>query len=306
MSRAVRFDEYGATDVLRVDDVPDPQPGAGQLVVRVKAAAINPGEAKIREGALHERFPATFPSGEGSDFAGVVEKVGPGAGPFAVGDELIGWTDARASHAELVLVSAQNVTPKPPAVPWEVAGSLFVAGATAWAAVRAAGVCDGDTVVVSGAAGGVGVFAVQLAARTGASVIGLAGESNHAWLRDHGVIPVRYGEGVAQRIAAAAPAGVDAFVDLHGDGYVELALQLGVAPERIDTVADFAAAQKHGVKVEGSAAGASAATLAQLAGLIAVGQLEVPIAATYPLDRVRDAYDRLASGHILGKIVLLP
>ena len=306
MSRAVRFDEYGATDVLRVDDVPDPQPGAGQLVVRVKAAAINPGEAKIREGALHERFPATFPSGEGSDFAGVVEKVGPGAGPFAVGDELIGWTDARASHAELVLVSAQNVTPKPPAVPWEVAGSLFVAGATAWAAVRAAGVCDGDTVVVSGAAGGVGVFAVQLAARAGASVIGLAGESNHAWLRDHGVIPVRYGEGVAQRIAAAAPAGVDAFVDLHGDGYVELALQLGVAPERIDTVADFAAAQKHGVKVEGSAAGASAATLAQLAGLIAVGQLEVPIAATYPLDRVRDAYDRLASGHILGKIVLLP
>lgn len=306
MSRAVRFDEYGGIDVLQVVEVPDPAPGEGELLIRVRAAGINPGEGKIRDGTLREQFPATFPSGEGSDLAGVVERVGRGAGPFAVGDELIGFTDERASHAELVVVSAANVTPRPAAVPWEVAGGLFVAGATAWAAVRAVAVTEGDTAVVSGAAGGVGVFAVQLAARTGATVIGLAGEANHAWLRDHGVTPLTYGDGMADRIHEAAPGGVQAFLDLFGPPYVELALELGVSPERIDTIADFAAVRAHGVKAEGNAAGASAATLAELAGLIAAGQLEVPIAATYPLDRVRDAYAELGRGHTRGKIVLVP
>ena len=306
MSRAVRFEQYGAVDVLEVVDAEAPVAGAGQLVIAVRAAGINPGEGKIRDGALREMFPSTFPSGQGSDLAGVVEQVGPGAGAFAVGDELIGWTDDRAAQAELVVVSADHVTPRPPDVPWEVAGSLFVAGATAWAAVRAAGVAAGDTVVVSGAAGGVGVFAVQLAARTGATVIGLASEANHDWLRAHGAIPVLYGDGTAARIRDAAADGVDAFLDLIGGGYVELALELGVAPERIDTIADFAAVDKHGVRGEGNAAGASAATLAELAGLIAQGRLEVPIAATYPLERVREAYAELERGHTRGKIVLLP
>jgi NADPH:quinone reductase-like Zn-dependent oxidoreductase len=306
MSRAVRFDRYGGADVLKVVDVEDPVPGPGQLLVRVKAAGINPGEAKIREGLLHERWPATFPSGQGSDLAGVVEAVGEGASGFRAGDEVIGFTDSRASQAELVVIEAENATRRPAEVPWEVAGALFVAGATAWAAVRAVDLSAGDTVVVSGAAGGVGSLAVQLARRSGATVIGLASEHNHEWLRGHGVIPVTYGDGVADRVRAAAAGGVDAFIDTVGSGYVELALQLGVAAERIDTIADFAAVAKHGVKAEGNAAGASAQTMAALAALVEEGALEVPIAATYPLDQVREAYTELERNHTRGKIVLVP
>jgi NADPH:quinone reductase-like Zn-dependent oxidoreductase len=271
-----------------------------------RAAGINPGESKIREGLLHERWPATFPSGQGSDLAGVVEQAGDGVDEFAVGDEVIGYTDNRASHAELVLVDAENTTRRPSNVPWEVAGSLFVAGATAYAAVRALAAGPGDTVVVAGAAGGVGSIAVQLAARTGATVIGLARSSNHEWLRAHGVLAVTYGEGVAQRIREAAPDGIDAFIDTVGGGYVELALELGVAPDRIDTIVDFSAVEKLGVKSEGNAAGASAQTLAELAGLIGAGALEIPIARVYPLDQVRDAYRELEQGHTRGKIVLTP
>ena len=304
--RAVRFDGYGGIDVLQVVDVPEPVPGPGEVLVRVKAAAINPGEAKIRDGALHSRFPATFPSGQGSDLAGVVEGIGAGVTGFDAGEEVIGYTDDRAAHAELARVLAANLTAKPPAVSWEAAASLHVAGCTAWAAVRAVSLGSDDTVAVSGAAGGVGVFTVQLARSAGATVIGIAGESKHEWLRAHGVVPVTYGEDVADRIRAAAPDGVDAFLDLVGGGYVELGLSLGVVPERINTIADFEAVSKHGVKAEGNAVGASAATLAALAADVASGALEVPIAATYSLEQVRDAYAELERGHTLGKIVLLP
>ncbi len=203
------------------------------------------------------------------------------------------------------MVEEQHLTAKPAGVPWEVAGALFVAGATAYAAVRAVGLTEGDTVVVSGAAGGVGSLAVQLARRAGATVIGLASEAHHPWLAGHGVIPVTYGDGVADRIRQAA-GKVDAFIDTFGAEYVEVALELGVEPSRIDTIANFEAVARFGVKAEGNAAGASASVLAELAGLIAAGELEVPIAATFPLDRVQDAYRQLAEGHILGKIVLLP
>jgi NADPH:quinone reductase-like Zn-dependent oxidoreductase len=303
--RAVRFDEYGGIEVLKVVDVPRPVPGAGQVLVQVKAAGINPGEAKIRAGLLHAMWPSTFPSGEGSDLAGIVAETGPGVSSVSAGDEVIGYTDNRASHAEFVLVEAQNLTARPAGVPWEVAGALFVAGATAWAAVRAVSLTEGDTVVISGAAGGVGSLAVQLARRAGANVIGLASEANFQWLAGHGVIPVAYGDGVADRIRQAA-SKVDAFIDTFGADYVQLALELGVEPSRVDTIANFEAVARYGVKAEGNAAGASAGVLAELAGLIADGQLEVPITATFPLGRVQDAYRRLEEGHILGKIVLLP
>jgi NADPH:quinone reductase-like Zn-dependent oxidoreductase len=303
--RAVRFDEYGGVEVLKVVDIPRPVPGTGQILVQVKAAGINPGEAKIRVGLLHARWPATFPSGEGSDLAGIVAETGPGVSGVSVGDEVIGWTDNRASQAEYVVVEAQHLTPKPAGVSWDVAGALFVAGATACAAVRAVGPTEADTVVVSGAAGGVGSLAVQLARRAGATVIGLASEAHHPWLSKHGVIPVTYGDGVIDRIRRAA-SKVDAFIDTYGAQYVELALELGVEPSRVDTIANFEAVQRYGVKGEGNAAGSSASVLAELAGLIAAGELELPIAATFPLDRVQDAYRRLAEGHILGKIVLLP
>ncbi|HEV7175094.1 MAG TPA: NADP-dependent oxidoreductase, partial [Solirubrobacteraceae bacterium] len=286
MSRAVRFDRYGGIDVLDVVDVPAPVPGPGQLLIRVKDAGINPGEAKIREGLLHERWPATFPSGQGSDLAGTVEQVGDGVEESAVGDQVIGFTDNRASQAELVVVDAENVTAKPAGVPWPVAGALFVAGTTAYAAVRAVSAGSGDTVVVAGAAGGVGSITVQLAILAGATVIGLASEGNHAWLKGLGVIPVTYGDGVGERIAAAASGGVDAFIDLAG-GYVQLALDLGVEPDRIDTIVDFGAGQKYGVKTEGTAAAANAGVLAELAQLIDDRRLDVPIARVYPLDQVR-------------------
>ena len=305
MPKAVRFDQYGDVDVLKVVDVPRPVPGPGQVLVQVKAAGINPGEAKIREGLMHAQWPATFPSGQGSDLAGIVAETGPDVTGFAAGDEVIGFTNNRASQAEFVLAEASNLTPKPAAVPWEAAGALFVAGATAWAAVRAVTLAEGDTVVVAGAAGGVGSIAVQLARRAGATVIGLASEANHEWLRSHGVIPVTYGAGVEDRIRQAAGT-VDAFIDTVGGDYVQIALDLGVKPSRIDTIANFAAVEKYGVKGDGSAVGASAQVLAELAGLIAAGELEVPIAAAYPLDQVRDAYRRLAQGHLLGKIVLIP
>ena len=303
--KAVRFDEYGGIEVLKVVDVPRPAPGAGQVLVQVKAAGINPGEAKIRDGLLHARWPATFPSGQGSDLAGIVAETGAGVSRVSAGDEIIGWTDNRSGQAEYVVVEQEHLTPKPAGVPWEVAGALFVAGATAYAAVRAVALTDGDTVVVSGAAGGVGSLAVQLARRAGATVIGLASEANHPWLSKHGVTPVTYGGGVGDRIRQAADT-VDAFIDTYGAGYVELALELGVEPSRIDTIANFEAITRFGVKGDGNAAGSSASVLAELAELIATGELELPIAATFPLDQVQDAYRRLAEGHILGKIALLP
>lgn len=304
--KAVRFDQYGDVDVLEVVEVPDPVAGEGEVLVRVKATGINPGEASIRKGVMADRYPATFPSGEGSDLAGVIEQIGSGVEGWDRGDEVIGFTNNRASHAELVVVEAGNLTARPPDVPWDAAGALFVAGATAWAAVRAVGASAGDVIVISGAAGGVGTIAVQLARNAGATVIGLASEHHHGWLRDHGAIPVSYGEGVEERILGAADGRVDALVDTFGSGYVDMAIELGVAPERIDTIIDWGTAARHGAKTDGSAVGASAAVLAELAQLIVDGELEIPIARAYPLGRVRDAYRELEQRHTLGKIVLEP
>jgi NADPH:quinone reductase-like Zn-dependent oxidoreductase len=306
MARAVRFNNYGDLDVLQVVEVDRPIPGPGKVLVRVKAAGINPGEASIRKGLFAERWPSTFPSGQGSDLAGVVEEIGPNITNVARGDEVIGFSENRASQAEFVLVDASNLVPRPSNVSWEQAGALFVAGTTAYAAVRSVSLSAGDTVVVSGAAGGVGSIAVQLARNAGAKVIGLASEANHKWLTDHGVIPVAYSDGVEDRIRAASGGKVDAFVDTFGGGYVELALKLGVPKGRIDTIIDFAAAARHGVKTEGNAQAATADVLAELAGLLAAGRLEIPIAKAYPLAQVRDAYRDLEQRHTRGKIVLEP
>ena len=305
MSKAVKFSEYGGVDVLHLVEVQRPEPGPGEVVVEVVATAINPGEIYIREGVFHEQWPATFPSGQGSDFAGRVADVGVGVEDWNVGEDVIGFTNNRGAQASFVLVDATQITAKPVAVSWEVAASLFVAGTTAYAAVRAVHPGPGETVVVSGAAGGVGSLAVQLAVNVGATVIGIAGISNQEYLRSLGVVPVVHGDGVLDRVRAAAPNGVDAFIDTFGSGYVELALELGVAPDRINTIIDFAAVAKYGVKVDGNAEAASAAVLAELANLVANGELVVPIAHTYPLDDVKSAYEELAQRHTRGKIVLI-
>ena len=307
MPRAVQIDRYGGVEVLELREVSLPVPGPGQVIVRVRAAGINISEAKMRAGLVRAIFPLTFPSGQGSDLAGVVEEMGAGVRNVTVGDEVIGYTDSRASHAEYVLVEASNLTPKPRQVPWEVAGALFVAGATGFATVRAVAPAAGEIVVIAGAGGGVGVFAVQLAVRTGARVIALASERHHDWLRARGAVPIVYGDGVSDRIITAAEAApVAAFIDLVGGGYVELALELGIPTDRIDTVVDFPAIRQYGVKGEGGASAASAATLAELAALIPAGDLVVPIQRTYPLEQVREAFTELEAGHIAGKIVLMP
>jgi NADPH:quinone reductase-like Zn-dependent oxidoreductase len=306
MPRAVRFDQYGGLEVLKVVEVDRPLPGPRSVLVRVKAAGINPGEASIRKGLFAERWPSTFPSGQGSDLAGVVEEVGSEVKNVAVGDEVIGFSNDRSSQAELVVVEADNLVPRPRNVSWEQAGSLFVAGTTAYAAVRSVALNAGETVVVSGAAGGVGSIAVQLAKNAEARVIGLAGEANHKWLSEHDVIPVTYGDGVEERIRTASGGKVDAFIDTYGGGYVELALKLGVAKNRIDTIIDFPAAAKYGVKTEGNHEAANAEVLTQLAGLLAAGRLEIPIAKVYPLAEVREAYRELEQRHTHGKIVLEP
>ncbi|QRY44394.1 NADP-dependent oxidoreductase [Mycolicibacterium boenickei] len=308
MSRAVQFDEYGGIDVLQVRDVPRPVPAAGEVLVQVRAAGINPGEAMIRRGALHDRFPAVFPSGEGSDLAGVVAELGPGVNGFDVGDEVLGFTDDRASHAEYVTVPATQLAPKPPGLPWEVAGSLYVVGATAYAAVRAVRLQPGDNVAIAGAAGGVGTIAVQLAKRAGATVLGIAGPGNDEWLTAHGVVPVNYGDDLVARLRTASPSGrVDAFLDFFGGGYVKLAVEeLGVAPDRVDTIIDFPAIEEFGVQGAGNAEGADIAIIAELADLAASGELDVPIAEVFALDDVRAAYTELEKRHTRGKLVLRP
>jgi NADPH:quinone reductase-like Zn-dependent oxidoreductase len=303
--RAVRFDSYGGDEVLEVRDVEDPVAGPGRVLVRVRAAALNPGEISIREGLLHDRWPATFPSGQGTDLAGVVEAVGDGVSSFSAGDEVLGWTEERASQAELVAVPQEQLIAKPEALSWETAGTLFVAPMAAYAVIQAAAPQAGETIVVSGAAGGVGSIAVQLAARTGATVIGLAGERNHAWLRSHGIVPVQYGEGQAARIRAAAPGGVHALADTFGGGYADLGIELGVPPERIGTIIDFAAVDRLGIVGTGSHQVGTPEILAEIAGLVADGELEIPIARVYPLEEVRDAVRELAERHTRGKIVLV-
>jgi NADPH:quinone reductase-like Zn-dependent oxidoreductase len=303
---AVKFDHYGGLDVLHIEQVPLPVPGAGEALVRIKAAGINPGESAIREGLMAKQWPATFPSGQGSDFAGVIEQVGPGVTKFKTGDEVIGFTNKRASQAEYVLADAVNLVRRPAHVSWDQAGALFVVGTTAYAAVKAVALKNGETLVVSGAAGGVGCMVVQLARTLGARVIGVASQSNHAWLSAHHVIPIEYGEGMAERIRAAAKGKIDAFIDTYGHGYVDLALQLGVAPERIDTIIDFEAARKYHTRTDGNAAGAKAEVLAKLADQLEKGRLEIPIAATYPLGQVKEAYRELEKRHTRGKIVLVP
>lgn len=306
--KAVRFDHYGDIGVLDVREVARPDPGTGEVVVEVRAAGINPGEAMIRRGAMQEIWPATFPSGQGSDFAGVVAAIGPGVDTVTVGEEVLGFTETRSSQAEYVVAPASQLVDKPANVSWEVAGGLFVAGTTAYAAVRSVDLKPSDTVVIAGAAGGVGTIAVQLAKRSGATVIGIAGPANDEWLSARGVIPVNYGDNLAERLRAAAPGGrIDAFLDFFGGGYVELAVtQLGVAADRIDTVIDFPAVERFGVKSAGNADAADAAVLAELAALIGDGDLEVPVAEVVPLADVQRAYRTLEQRHTRGKIVLRP
>jgi NADPH2:quinone reductase len=304
MPKAVQLSAYGGVDQLRIIDVPKPEPRAGEIVVRVVAAGTNPGEISIREGYLKQMFPRDFPFGQGTDFSGYVDAIGAGVTEFAPGDEVLGWTDQRAAQAEYVVSDAAHLIPKPAPLDWYRAGSLFVVASTAVAAIHAVAPNPGDVVAISAAAGGVGSLAGQLARRKGARVLGVASPDSAPFLKSVGIEHVASGDGLADRLRTLAPHGIDAFVDLFGGGYVDLARELGVARERIETIIDFAAAEKYGVKAEGSAYAATPQTLAHVADLIAWGEIVMPLTAIYPFAALHDAYVELARRKARGKIVL--
>jgi NADPH:quinone reductase-like Zn-dependent oxidoreductase len=301
MPRFVQFSKFGGPEVLEVIDLAEPAAGPGQVRVRVKAAGLNPVEYKIFHGGpAAAMFAVTPPCGVGNDFAGIVDQVGAGVTALGVGDAVLGGARNHAL-ADYVVVPAEAVVRKPAALSFEVAGALEIAGRTAWASVASLGLTDADTVLISAAAGGVGNLAAQLAVRTGATVVGTASPANHDYLASLGVIPVVYGDGLADRLRAAAPDGFTAVLDNHGPDTVALGLALGVPANRINTIAAFGSPP--GVTYVGMR-DASLSDLAHLADLLAAGELTLPIEATYPLDQVVAAYRRLETGHLRGKIVL--
>ena len=285
-------------------EVPAPTPGPGRVVVEVVSTSINPGEILVRQGAFAEQWPSTFPSGQGSDLAGRIVGVGEGVSAWSVGEEVLGFTDERAAQADLVSVPVDQLVAKPPALGWDEASTLYVAGAAGWSSVHAIAPRPGETVVVTGAAGGVGSVAVQLALRTGARVIGIAGPQNHRWLTSLGAVAVTHGDGLADRLRAAAPEGIAALADVYGNGYVDLAIELGVPVSRINTIIDVDAVRTYGVSAEGTSSAPWEEVLTKLAGLTATGELQITIAASYPLVQVRQAYTDLARRHTRGKLVL--
>lgn len=275
-------------------------------MVRVRAAGVNPGESAIRAGLMGGPLSGHFPSGQGTEFAGLVVGVGPGVAGVGVGDAVIGFSDTRDAQADYVKVPAGNILPKPGDVAWDTAAAIPIAGATATSMIATVDPQPGETVVVAGGGGGVGFVATQLAVRAGARVIATAGLRDHDALRSIGARPVEYGTGVADRIRAAAPDGVDAFLDTNGHGNADLAVELGVPRSRIDTIIDFDAGQRLGIQTQGMYQLADIrGTLIAFADLVATSQVAIPIRATFPLERVQDAYRTLSSGLGVGKVVLL-
>jgi len=300
---AVRYGRFTGIDGIYLADIPEPTPGPGEVLVQVEAAALNPGSLPALNGA------AFTPN---RDLAGTVIAVGSepiratDAG-FAVGDQVFGWVQSWDAHAPRVAVPSSQLVPKPEALSWDLAGSLYttpMAGVGAWKAID---VGPGDLVVIAGASGGVGLVAAQYAVRAGSRVIGLASRRHFGGLRQLGIEPVPYGDQEEHRIrTAAGDQPVTGFIDAVGGHYIDLAFALGVAPEHIDTVVDYAAAQEKGVKALGTRDAGGLAALSELAKLVSAGGVRIPIGATYPLSDVREAYRALRDRRIHGRILLHP
>ncbi|QES10649.1 NADP-dependent oxidoreductase [Streptomyces venezuelae] len=306
---ATVYEEFGGPEVLRhTSGVAVPQPGPGEVRVKVAAVGVNPVDWKRRYGWVEEFYPTTFPAVPGLEFAGTVDQLGEGVTGLAVGDEVLGWTKTGA-YAEYAI--ADIVVPKPAGLPWGIAASLPVAGETAQRVLDLLGVRAGETLFLHGAAGVVGSVGVQLAVAAGVTVIGSASESNHAYLRELGAIPVAYGEGLADRVRAAAPDGVDAVFDAAGHGVLPVAIELlgggDAAKERIVTIADVDA-EKYGITFSGIIGEADAvrAGLTEHARGAAAGTLKVRLAETLPLKEAAHAQELSESGHARGKLILIP
>ncbi|MFH9677359.1 NADP-dependent oxidoreductase [Streptomyces sp. NPDC017405] len=302
--RTVTFSEYGDPEVLQVVERPLPVPGAGEVRLAVRAAGVNPLDWKIRSGAAASFSPVEFPVVPGGDVAGVVDAVGPGVTGFAVGDEVLG-SIGFGGYAEAVVVSAGTLTRKPASVPWETAAALPAAANTAVHALDELKLREGETLVIDGAAGGVGTVAVQLAVLRGARVVGTAREANHAYLRSLGATPVEYGTGLADRVRSVAPQGVDAVLDASGRGSLPALIEVAGGPDRVVTIADFSAAGL-GVRMVSADAEGAGRRIGEAAALAAEGKLTVPIAATYSLQEAAEAHRVSEQGHVRGKLVILP
>lgn len=303
MSAYVEVAAIGDPLSLEIVDRAEPHAGPGQVRVRARAAGLNPVDWKIAAiPAVAEAFGVPAPSGFGNDVAGVVDEVGAGVEGFAVGDRVFGSARGRAVAEHVVFtVGSDELVHTPDGLDDAVAGALPIAGRTADAAVHTARVGAGDTVLIGGAAGGVGVLTVQLAVQAGATVIATASTHNHDFLRDLGAIPTTYGEGLAERVRALAPQGVDAAIDLQGVETVEAAATLGVPGNRIATIA--ARNAPHGAVATGGGA-ARPGALERIAAQLAAGTLVLPIAETFPLDRIQDAVALQRTGHVRGKLVI--
>ncbi|HEY1690543.1 MAG TPA: NADP-dependent oxidoreductase [Polyangiaceae bacterium] len=304
-SRAVRLDSFGGPELLAVREVPAPQAGPGQLRVRVTAAGLNPMDWFMTANAdTAARFGLSLPAGFGTDYAGVVDQVGDGVTGFALGDRVFGGALSRAV-ADFVVVDATGSTAAneahhtPDGVDDRTAATLTIAGRTAAAALAVVELGPDDTVLIGGAAGGVGVFAVQLARIAGARVIGTGSATSADFLRDLGAEPVAYGDGLADRVRALAPGGLTAAMDLHGTETAHAARALGVPDTRITTIA----AVIDGIPPSNGASAAPGA-LEKLAGMVAAGRLRVPIAARFPLEEIRKAVELQAGRHVKGKVVI--
>jgi NADPH:quinone reductase-like Zn-dependent oxidoreductase len=304
MSRAVIYETFGGPDVLELRDVPEPHAGPGEVRVRVGAIGLNPmdwGIASRPEAAA--RFGITVPSGFGSDFAGLVDEVGDSVKAFAVGDRVYGGALGRAAADFVVAKPPQDALfHTPDGMSDQVASTLPVASLTAAAALEAIDLRAGDTVLIGGAAGGVGVFAMQLAKLAGARVIGTASETTFDFLRQFGAEPVAYGPGLAERVRGLVPEGVTAATDLFGTETVEAALSLGVPPERISTIAAMPN-PPDGVRGTG-AIDAGPEDMKRIGDAILANKIVVPIAAIFPIEQIRDAVTLQAGRHVHGKVVV--
>jgi NADPH:quinone reductase-like Zn-dependent oxidoreductase len=299
--RALQYTAYGGPEVLEWAQAPDHHAGPGQLRIAVRAASVNPIDWKAFSGAMSGGEPMAGTGYLGADAAGVVEEVGQGVTGVAVGDEVFG----RGQHTQAESALLDAWAAKPPAIDWAVAAAAGVAGETAERGLRLLEVKAGDTLFVDGGAGGVGAATVQMALARGARVIASASQANQDYLRELGATPVRYGQGVAERVRAAAGGRVDAVFDVAGKTPVQELISLAPAPSQVLSIANFAAGQAGARVTGGGADSRPMEALALVAELLAQNKLVLKV-QTFPFDRAAEAYRISQSGHVRGKLVLIP
>jgi NADPH:quinone reductase-like Zn-dependent oxidoreductase len=306
MSMAMAFAAPGPPEVLQPTEVDPPRPGPGEVLVRVRAAGVQPADLALRAGQGRPGVPVPLPAIPGNELAGVVVATGPGVARPARGDAVLGFRTMGA-YAELALLPVDQLVAKPPDMAWAVAGALSASGQTAHTAIEALGMGPGETVLISGAAGGVGTVAVQLAAGRGARVIATASERNHAYLRSLGpegrVVPTTYRPGLVERVRGLAPEGVDVALDAAGGDAARASAELVGDRARVGTLVAFDLAEELGIRALRS--DRSAARLAELVRLWSAGELRIQVSATFPLERAADAHRLVGTGHGRGKVVLL-